>query len=76
MEDARVEFLEMELRWVRAIRRGRELALVGPALARENEIEAELARLRSGQNNVVAMAAGFARRDTDPDQGAPAPAQG
>lgn len=65
MTSPEIEFLEMELAWVRSVRKGRRLDLVRPALVRETQIEAELAQVR-GHENVLPMAANFAERTEDP----------
>jgi hypothetical protein len=45
-KSALIEFLEMELAWVRTVRRGRNVALVAPALDRETELLQIIERLQ------------------------------
>jgi hypothetical protein len=64
-----MEFLEMELAWVRSVRKGRKLAVVPAALEREIAIEGRIAELSdaSGQGG-LRLAVNFSTRSEDPEQ--------
>ena len=62
-----IEILQAELRCVRAFRVSKNFAVARAALDREEELLAEIATAEGRGSNVLPMAAGFARRDGEPE---------
>ena len=69
MKTPRLTVLEFELKSVRSLRVSADLGVARAALDREEELQAELARARGEDVNVIPMAAGFVRRTEDPVEG-------